>query len=158
MTNFAVKTTLAVLLASTPFVGAYAQPLSSQMSPEDYVYSRSIGTSVDNFTTASIKPSAGDIVGKSPADLAYEASIAAPRQGANETLSQLLASQIKAAESNVAAARQNGYVDAGRVSQLRSQINAVRQQAAGGLTDSAFHDLSAQLKAVNQGAYALVTG
>src|SRR5690554_6190581 len=133
MTNFAVKTTLAVLLASTPFVGAYAQPLSSQISPEDRVYSRSIGTSVDPITTSSIDRAPSGYVGKSPADLAYEASISAQRQAPSLSLAQQLDRQIKAAEGNVNSARQNGYVDAGRVSQLRAQINTVRQQAAGGV-------------------------
>src|SRR5690606_19007009 len=113
MTNFAVKTTLAVLLASTPFVGAYAQPLSSQISPEDRVYSRSIGASVDPITTSSIDRAPRGYVGKSPADLAYEASISAQRQAPSLSLAQQLDRQIKAAEGNVNSARQNGYVDAG---------------------------------------------
>lgn len=157
MTNFAVKTTLAVLLASTPFVGAYAQPLSSQISPEDRVYSRSINA-VDTISTSSINRATSGYVGKSPADLAYEASISAQRQAPSLSLTEQLERQIKAAENNVNSARQNGYVDAGRVSQLRAQINSVRQQAASGVSDAAFHDLTQQLKAVNQGAYALVTG
>lgn len=157
MTNFAVKTTLAVLIASTPLVGAYAQPLSSQISPEDRVYSRSINA-VDNISTSSINRTATGYVGKSPADLAYEASISAQGQAPSLSLAQQIDRQIKAAESNVNSARQNGYVDAGRVSQLRAQIANVRQQAAGGVSDAAFQDLTQQLKAVNQGAYALVTG
>lgn len=157
MTNFAVKTTLAVLVASTPFVGAYAQPLSSQISPEDRVYSRSINA-VDTISTSSINRATSGYVGKSPADLAYEASISAQRQAPSLSLTEQLERQIKAAENNVNSARQNGYVDAGRVSQLRAQINSVRQQAASGVSDAAFHDLTQQLKAVNQGAYALVTG
>lgn len=157
MTNFAVKTTLAVLVASTPFVGAYAQPLSSQISPEDRVYSRSINA-VDTISTSSINRATSGYVGKSPADLAYEASISAQRQAPSLSLTEQLERQIKAAENNVNNARQNGYVDAGRVSQLRAQINSVRQQAASGVSDAAFHDLTQQLKAVNQGAYALVTG
>lgn len=157
MTNFAVKTTLAVLLASTPFVGAYAQPLSSQISPEDRVYSRSINA-VDTISTSSINRATSGYVGKSPADLAYEASISAQRQAPSLSLTEQLERQIKAAENNVNSARQNGYVDAGRVSQLRAQINSVRQQAASGVSDAAFHDLTQQLKAVNQDAYALVTG
>lgn len=157
MNNFAIKTTLAVLLASTPLVGAYAQPFSSQISPEDRVYSRSID-SVDTISTSSINRAASGYVGKSPADLTYEASISAQRLAPSLSLTQQLERQIKAAESNVNNARQNGYVDAGRVSQLRAQIDNIRQQAAGGVSNAAFHDLSQQLKAVNQGAYALVTG
>lgn len=161
MTNVTAKIAFAALIASAPLAGAFAQPLASQMSPEDYVYSRSISTSVDNFTTASInsaKPAAASIVGKSPADRAYEASVATQREGINLSLAQRLDSQIRAAEANVTGARQNGFVDASRVTQLRSQINAVRQQAAGGVSEAAYQDLSAQLKTVNQSAYALVTG
>lgn len=159
MTHFTAKITLAALIASAPLAGAYAQSFTPRMSPEDYAYSHSLATTVDNFTTASIghsAPAAADILRTSPADRAYDASVAAQQQAVDTSLAGRLEIQIRAAEANVNAARQRGYVDAGSVFRLSSQVDAVRQQAAGGVTQAQYNDLSAQLKAVNQGVYSAV--
>lgn len=160
MNNVTIKSALAALLVSAPLAGAFAEPLT-RPAPEDLAYTNSLTTSVDTISTGSIRPAASDTIRRSPADAAYNASIETlQRHAANVSLDQLLASQIKAAEANISAARQNGYVNEGHLAQIRSELASIRQQAANGgtLSEASYRTLSGQLQSVNTSIHALTNG
>lgn len=161
MNNIALKSALAALLVSAPLAGAFAAEPLTRPAPEDIVYSNSLPTSVDATTTSAIrtKAAAADIVSGSPADRAYQASVdTLQRTAANASLDQLLGSQLRAAWVNVTNARQNGYVDEGRVAQIRASLSSIRDQARGGVSESTYQALHGQLQSVNQDIYALTNG
>lgn len=157
MTNIAFKTAFAAILVAAPLAGAHAGP-AMPPAPEDIVYSRSLAVgSVDGMTTGSIGATTPAMPG-SPADATYRAAIDTLQRGAaNVSLDQLLASQIRAAEIEVNATR-SGFVDEGRVAQIRSELASIRQQANGGVSEASYQALSQQLQAVNKDIYALTRG
>lgn len=161
MRNIALKSALAALIVSAPLAGAYAAGPQTRPAPEDIVYSNSVATSVDAVTTGSIRtaPAASDLVKGSPADRTYRASVEGlQRNAANVSLDQLLASQIRAAEVNVSNARQNGYVDEGRVAQIRASLASIREQARAGVSEGSYQALTGQIQSVNQDIHTLING
>lgn len=161
MRNIALKSALAALMVSAPLAGAFAAEPLTRPAPEDIVYSNNVPAKVDNFTTSAIRtaPAASDLVKGSPADRAYRASVdTLQRNAANVSLDQLLASQIRAAEVNVSNARQNGYVDEGRVAQIRANLASIRAEANGGVSEGNYQALTGQLQSVNQDIYTLTNG
>ncbi|MEO3389167.1 hypothetical protein [Mesorhizobium sp. CAU 1741] len=163
MTHTILKSALAALIVSAPLAGAFAEPLT-RPSPADVTYSQSLATGIDNMSTSAINSNrlgAADAVRQSPADASYEASVNTLQSGSSVTYDKLLKSQIKAAETGVINARQNGPVNEAEVARIHSQLDSIRQAAAdqaGSLSEGSYQTLSNQLNAVNQGIYALTNG
>lgn len=163
MRNTTLGAALSALLVAVPAAGAFAG--DADLSPADRAYEASVASTVNAASGPGARRLAAPAV-QSPVDYVYTSSIASPVGKANAAdYGKLLDGQLAAAQANLSAGRQSGFVDPTGAERARADLLAVQRHAAqdrqtngGQLSQTAYDTLSGQIRTVNQSIHALIGG
>src|SRR5690606_33632712 len=126
MRNLTLGAALSALLVSVPVAGAFAN--DANLSPADRAYEASVATTIGAATAAGGAQTLAAPAIQSPVDYVYTSSIASPVGKANTgNYARLLDGQLAAAQANLAAGRQSGFVDPTGAEQARVDLLKVQQ-------------------------------